>query len=87
MRRAGVTLFRGVYRSNSGAAIGKGAQYGRARNLKRGAVQNGDYIVFTIGEPFGKAGGTNTMKIVKLASTSRRSGRDQVSQASTGVPG
>ena len=31
-----------------------------------GAVQNGDYIVLTIGEPFGKAGGTNTMKIVKV---------------------
>jgi pyruvate kinase len=34
--------------------------------LKRGAVQTGDYIVLTIGEPFGKAGGTNTMKIVKV---------------------
>jgi len=34
--------------------------------LKRGAVQNGDYIVLTIGEPYGKAGGTNTMKIVKV---------------------
>jgi pyruvate kinase len=34
--------------------------------LKRGAVQNGDYIVLTIGEPFGKAGGTNTMKVVKV---------------------
>ena len=26
----------------------------------------GDYIILTIGEPFGKAGGTNTMKIVKV---------------------
>jgi pyruvate kinase len=34
--------------------------------LKRGAVQKGDYIVLTIGEPFGIAGGTNTMKIVKV---------------------
>ncbi|MBI3069451.1 MAG: pyruvate kinase, partial [Betaproteobacteria bacterium] len=34
--------------------------------LKRGAVQNGDLIVMTIGEPFGKAGGTNTMKIVRV---------------------
>ena len=31
-----------------------------------GVVQNGDLIVLTIGEPIGKAGGTNTMKIVKV---------------------
>jgi len=29
-------------------------------------VQIGDLIVLTIGEPFGKAGGTNTMKIVRV---------------------
>jgi pyruvate kinase len=29
-------------------------------------VQEGDLIVLTIGEPIGKAGGTNTMKIVKV---------------------
>jgi pyruvate kinase len=35
--------------------------------LKRyGAVQDGDLIVLTIGEPIGKSGGTNTMKIVKV---------------------
>jgi pyruvate kinase len=35
--------------------------------LKRhGVVQDGDLIVLTIGEPIGKAGGTNTMKIVKV---------------------
>ncbi|HZM45207.1 MAG TPA: pyruvate kinase [Burkholderiales bacterium] len=34
--------------------------------LARGVVQKGDYIVLTIGEPFGKAGGTNTMKVVKV---------------------
>ena len=34
--------------------------------LKRGAVRNGDLIIMTIGEPVGKAGGTNTMKIVKV---------------------
>jgi pyruvate kinase len=28
-------------------------------------VAKGDLIVLTIGEPIGKAGGTNTMKIVK----------------------
>jgi pyruvate kinase len=31
-----------------------------------GVVHNGDIIVLTIGEPIGKAGGTNTMKIVKV---------------------
>ena len=34
--------------------------------LRAGVVQNGDLIVLTIGEPIGKAGGTNTMKIVKV---------------------
>ena len=29
-------------------------------------VKQGDLIVLTIGEPIGKAGGTNTMKIVKV---------------------
>ena len=31
-----------------------------------GAVRDGDLIVFTIGEPIGIEGGTNTMKIVKV---------------------
>ncbi|MGH8686797.1 MAG: pyruvate kinase [Burkholderiales bacterium] len=31
-----------------------------------GVVENGDLIVLTIGEPIGKAGGTNTMKIVRV---------------------
>ncbi|MGH3850478.1 MAG: pyruvate kinase alpha/beta domain-containing protein, partial [Pseudonocardiaceae bacterium] len=30
------------------------------------AVKDGDHIIMTIGEPLGKAGGTNTMKIVKV---------------------
>jgi pyruvate kinase len=34
--------------------------------LRHGVVENGDIIVLTIGEPIGKAGGTNTMKIVKV---------------------
>jgi pyruvate kinase len=29
-------------------------------------VKEGDLIVLTIGEPIGKAGGTNTLKIVKV---------------------
>jgi pyruvate kinase len=31
-----------------------------------GVVRSGDLIVLTIGEPIGKAGGTNTLKIVKI---------------------
>ena len=31
-----------------------------------GAVKEGDLIVLTIGEPIGKPGGTNTMKIVRV---------------------
>ncbi len=34
--------------------------------LKKGHVQRGDLIVLTIGEPMGKSGGTNTMKIVRV---------------------
>ena len=34
--------------------------------LRAGLVVKGDIIVLTIGEPIGKAGGTNTMKIVKV---------------------
>ena len=34
--------------------------------LAAGVVEDGDLIVLTIGEPIGKAGGTNTMKIVKV---------------------
>ena len=34
--------------------------------LKSGIVQKGDDIVLTIGEPMGKSGGTNTLKIVRV---------------------
>jgi pyruvate kinase len=34
--------------------------------VAHGAVRPGDLIVLTIGEPLGKPGGTNTMKIVKV---------------------
>jgi pyruvate kinase len=34
--------------------------------VRNGAVREGDLIVLTIGEPIGKSGGTNTMKIVKV---------------------
>ena len=34
--------------------------------VENGVVKDGDLIVITIGEPIGKPGGTNTMKIVKI---------------------
>jgi pyruvate kinase len=34
--------------------------------IARGVVENGDLIVLTIGEPIGTAGGTNTLKIVRV---------------------
>ncbi len=66
--RRRVTLFRGVYPVKfKGARDPEKALYmAEDELLKRGAVQSGDTIVLTIGEPFGKAGGTNTMKIVKV---------------------
>jgi pyruvate kinase len=34
--------------------------------IRAGAVQPGDLIALTIGEPIGTPGGTNTLKIVKV---------------------
>ena len=66
--RRRVTLFRGVYPVKFKGARDPERALHMAEDelLKRGAVQTGDYIVLTIGEPFGKAGGTNTMKIVRV---------------------
>ncbi len=63
-----VTLFRGVYpvRFKGARDPEKALHMAEDELLARGAVQVGDYMVLTIGEPFGKAGGTNTMKIVKV---------------------
>jgi pyruvate kinase len=66
--RRRVTLFRGVYPVRFKGARNPERALNMAEDelLNRGVVQLGDYIVLTIGEPFGKAGGTNTMKIVKV---------------------
>ena len=34
--------------------------------LAKGVVEHGDLIIITIGEPIGKTGGTNTLKIVRI---------------------
>ncbi|MCC6535039.1 MAG: pyruvate kinase [Burkholderiales bacterium] len=72
--RRRVTLFRGVYPIKFKGAPDpeKALHMAEDELLKRGAVQNGDYIVLTIGEPYGKAGGTNTMKIVKVGEHRKR---------------
>ncbi|MGB8337689.1 MAG: pyruvate kinase [Burkholderiales bacterium] len=67
--RRKVTCFRGVFpvRFDVSSRDAEEVLNAAEDELKRqGAVQIGDYIIITIGEPFGKAGGTNTMKIVKV---------------------
>nr|AAX07213.1 pyruvate kinase [Nitrosovibrio sp. FJI82] len=67
--RRKTTLFRGVYPMKFGGGQSDPEiilNQAEDELLKRGAVHNGDLIVMTIGEPVGKAGGTNTMKIVKV---------------------
>ncbi len=66
--RRRVTLFRGVHPVKFKGARNpeKALHMAEDELLKRGVVQQGDYMLLTIGEPFGRAGGTNTMKIVRV---------------------
>jgi pyruvate kinase len=67
--RRKVTLFRGVYPVNfRPAQSDRDALLAEAEDelRRRGAVRDGDLILLTIGEPIGKPGGTNTMKIVRV---------------------
>jgi pyruvate kinase len=66
--RRKVTLFRGVYpvKFKGTRDSEKALHMAEDELLKRGAVARGDYMVLTIGEPYGKAGGTNTMKIIRV---------------------
>jgi pyruvate kinase len=34
--------------------------------LDKGVIQSGDMVALTVGEPMGQAGGTNTLKIIKV---------------------
>lgn len=74
--RRKLTLYRGVYpfrfdqTSNDRDVILQAAEDELRR---RGAAQDGDLILLTIGEPIGKAGGTNTMKIVRVGQHSNPS--------------
>ncbi len=67
--RRKVTLFRGVYPirfKHSTVDPEEIMSLAQDELLKREAVNTGDLIVLTIGEPIGKPGGTNTMKIIKI---------------------
>ena len=67
--RRKVTLFRGVYPVNFRPAKNdRDVLLAEAEDelRRRGAVRDGDLILLTIGEPIGKPGGTNTMKIVRV---------------------
>jgi len=67
--RRKVTLFRGVYPINFRPTSNDRDQLlaeAEDELRRRGAVRNGDLILLTIGEPIGKPGGTNTMKIVRV---------------------
>ncbi|ROH84142.1 pyruvate kinase [Pseudomethylobacillus aquaticus] len=43
--------------------------------LRNGVVQEGDLVLLTFGEPIGRAGGTNTMKIVRVREHAWQEGR------------
>ena len=67
--RRRVTLFRGVYPVEFGEGLSDPEEIlnlAEEELLNRGVVRNGDIMVMTIGEPVGKSGGTNTMKIIKV---------------------
>ncbi|NOT17485.1 MAG: pyruvate kinase [Sulfuriferula sp.] len=67
--RRKVTLYRGVYPINFKVETKDRDTLlieAEEELRRRGAVREGDLIVLTIGEPIGEAGGTNTMKIVKV---------------------
>jgi pyruvate kinase len=67
--RRKLTLYRGVYpyRFEPGTMDRDEVLIAAEEELRnRGAVEDGDLIALTIGEPIGKSGGTNTMKIVKV---------------------
>ncbi|MDH5481062.1 MAG: pyruvate kinase, partial [Nitrosomonas sp.] len=70
-----ITLFRGVYPVEFGEGLNDPEvilSLAEDELLRRGAVRNGDIMIMTIGEPVGKTGGTNTMKIIKVGDFKRR---------------
>lgn len=75
--RQRVTLFRGVYPVEFGAGLNDPEEIlnlAEQELLNRGVVRHGDIMVMTIGEPVGKTGGTNTMKLIKVGEWKSRQG-------------
>ena len=67
-----VCIFKGVYpvmMRQSGHNRDELLREAEEQLIRAGAVEPGDLIVLTIGEPIGTPGGTNTLKIVKVATT------------------
>jgi len=70
-----VTLFSGVHpiAFHSKAKLqSEEMHHAEAALLERGLVKEGDFVVMTIGEAVGKAGHTNTMKIVRIGDYSKK---------------
>ncbi len=64
-----LSLFRGVYPlmlQYAGDNRETLLRFAEEKLVEVGAAQHGDLIVLTVGEPIGKPGGTNTMKIVRV---------------------
>ena len=73
--RRKLTLYRGVYPFRFDQISEDRDQILQAAEdelRRRGAAADGDLILLTIGEPIGKPGGTNTMKIVCVGQHSKR---------------
>lgn len=79
--RRRVTLYRGVYPVEFGEGLSDPEEIlnlAEQELLNRCVVRNGDIMVMTIGEPVGKSGGTNTMKIIKVGEWKSRHGIDDI---------
>jgi pyruvate kinase len=83
-----MTLFRGVYPIEFGQGLFDPEvilDLAEDELFKRGAVRDGDLIVMTIGEPVGKAGGTNTMKIVRVGDNGKPINMESIEVAPTSI--
>lgn len=63
-----LALYRNVRPLHFAAGSDRDAALAAAEKLllERGVVKRGDLVVITIGEPMGQAGGTNTLKIIRI---------------------
>jgi pyruvate kinase len=76
-----VSIYRGVYPLlTEYIATDRDQLLSQAEDIliKAGAVDNGDLIILTIGEPIGKAARTNTLKLIKVGEFRRPDEPDTV---------